>query len=499
MPAIVLSTLNARYIHSAFGLRYLKANLEELAPACELREFTIHERPIDIAEKLLQYRPAIIGLGVYIWNVEEITRLVALLKQISPQTLIVLGGPEVSYEAEQQELCRLSDYVIAGPGDVAFRDLCRQLLGGTAPPRKYIPQQVPTLSEVRFPYHLYTDEDIAQRIIYVEASRGCPFKCEFCLSALDRSAWPFDLEQFLAQMERLYNRGARHFKFVDRTFNLKIDHSIRILEFFLERMDAELFLHFELIPDHLPDRLKAIIARFPENSLQFEVGVQTFNPDTQALISRRQNDEKTEANLTWLRQHSQAHIHSDLIVGLPGEDMESFAQGFNRLVRLEPHEIQVGILKRLRGSPIARHGEAYQMRFNPYPPYNILSNSTIDFNDMQRLTRFARYWDMVINSGRFNHSRSLILGDHPFERFLQLSDWLYEATGQTHRIALQRLFELLYTALTQCLACNAQAAMRSLTQDYTCSGLKGSPRFLQGHGRDDGLVKASARRRQLRH
>ena len=238
----------------------------------------------------------------------------------------------------------------------------------------------------------------------------------------------------------LHARGARHFKFVDRTFNLNVNSSRRILQFFLERLSDDLFLHFELIPDRLPDGLKELLARFPPGTLQLEVGVQSFNADVQALISRTQDNTRTAANLRWLRQHSHAHIHVDLIGGLPGEDLASFGAGFDRLHALGPHEIQVGILKRLRGAPISRHSDSYGLRFAPQPPYSVLATAHMDFPTLQRLTRFARYWDLIANSGRFAHTLPLLLGDAPFARFLQLSDWLYARTQQTHRIALPRLF-----------------------------------------------------------
>ena len=168
----------------------------------------------------------------------------------------------------------------------------------------------------------------------------------------------------------------------------------RVLEFFLARLDDKCS-SISRFPDHLPDTLKALIARFPAGSLQLEVGIQTFNPAVQALISRKQDNNKTENNVRWLRTESQAHIHADLIFGLPGEDIESFAQGFDRLVGINPHEIQVGVLKRLRGTPIARHTAAHHMRYSPYPPYTVLATDCIDFPTMQRLTRFARYWDMI--------------------------------------------------------------------------------------------------------
>jgi len=478
MPAILLATLNARYSHASLGLRCLFANMGTLQPETGLEEFVISHRPPDIVERLLAHRPRIIGLGVYIWNAEETAKVVALLKQVAPEIVVVLGGPEVSHETEGQSMVQLADHVITGPADIAFGRLCRRLLEGERPPQKIIAAEPVPLAEITLPYRFYSDEDIAHRLIYVEASRGCPFKCEFCLSSLDKTAQPFDLDRFLGEMQGLYDRGARQFKFVDRTFNLNPKTSLRILEFFLERLDDRLFLHFEVIPDHLPDRLREALARFPEGSLQLEIGVQSFNPAVQALISRKQDNRKTEENLAWLRAATHAHIHADLIAGLPGEDLESFARGFNRLVALNPHEIQVGILKRLRGTPIARHTEARGMRYSPYPPYNVLSTALIDFPTMQRLGRFARYWDLIGNSGRFRHSLPVLLGNDPFERFLQLSDWLFETTGQTHRIAADRLFELLHRGLPACLGVEEGVAAEALTRDYLESGLRGAPGFI---------------------
>jgi len=506
MPSILLSTLNARYFHSSFGLRYLLANLGELRPDAAIREFIVTQRPLDIAETLLAEQPRIVGFGVYIWNVAETTQVVALLKRVRPDLAIVLGGPEVSHEWEEQPIFRLADHLITGPADFAFASLCRRVLADDPPVEKVIAAETPPLDQLALPYRFYTDEDIAHRLIYVEASRGCPFKCEFCLSALDKTAWPFPLEPFLAEMQRLYDRGVRHFKFVDRTFNLDAKVGARILDFFLERLDERLFLHFELIPDRLPEPLKERIARFPSGALQFEIGVQTFDPAVQARIGRKQDHRKAEENLRWLRRHTHAHLHADLIVGLPGEDLSGFAAGFNRLVALDPHEIQVGILKRLRGAPIDRHSAEFDCRYNPQPPYNLLCSSLIDFATMRRLERFARYWDLIGNSGRFRHARPLLLGDDPFGRFMALSDWLFAGTGQTHQFALERLFDLLYRGLIEALGVSDSAALDALAEDYRNGGAKGVPEFLrscseQRDSRQTGarLKSGTAPNRQARH
>jgi radical SAM superfamily enzyme YgiQ (UPF0313 family) len=446
LMTILLSTLNARYSHASLGLRYLLANMGDLQDATRLQEFVIGTRTTEIVEKILSHQPRIVGFGVYIWNVDETTRVVAMLKRVAPQIVIVLGGPEVSYEPGEQAIVQLADYLVTGWGDRTFPQLCSAIMNGPKPLMKIHAGVQPPMSEVAMPYGLYTDEDIAHRTLYVEASRGCPFKCEFCLSALDKTAWPFELNGFLAELENLHARGARLFKFVDRTFNLNIKSSLKIMQFFLDKLaanpDDPVFAHFEVVPDHLPDALKEGIKKFPPGTLQFEIGIQSFNPEVQALVSRKQDNEKAAENIRWLCTHSNAHLHVDLIAGLPGEDMESFARGFDRLYALKPHEIQFGILKRLRGTPIIRHTETYGMVFDTHPPYTILATDRIDFGTMQRLVRFARYWDLVANSGRFANTLRLILADTPFARFMALSDWIYAKTDATHRIALERLAAL---------------------------------------------------------
>lgn len=500
---IVLTTINARYVHAALGLRYLAANMGALQSRTRIVEFVLGQRAFEIVEDLLALNPRIIGIGVYIWNVDESTRVVALLKKVAPHITIILGGPEVSFETHEQRICALADHVITGWGDVTFPKLAAAILNGELttdqPAQKVIAGAQPPLADITLPYAQYTDADIAKRFIYVEASRGCPFKCEFCLSALDKTAWPFDLDAFMGEIEQLYNRGARNFRFVDRTFNLKVAVSERILEFFLARMDGNLFLHFELIPDHLPDRLKTTIAKFPPGALHFEIGIQTFNPDVQTRISRRQDDTQAEANIRWLREH--ALIHVDLIAGLPGEDLASFGRGFDRLHALKPHEIQVGILKRLRGAPIDRHTETHQLRFNPDAPYNVLATDCISFNDMQRISRFARYWDLVGNSGRFRQSLPLLLGDAPFDNFMRFADWLYGETHKTHEFSFERLCEFMQVFLARELCVDTAVATDAVLTDYQASGARGRLAFMEAgvRPRDAQGATARARMRQARH
>jgi radical SAM superfamily enzyme YgiQ (UPF0313 family) len=531
MPEILLATLNAKYPHAAFGLRYLHANLGALAGRAAILEFDINQRTTDILEALLAQDPKIIGLGVYIWNARETTLLAANLKRLRPDITLVLGGPEISHETQEQEIAQFADFIVTGEADLAFAELCEKLLAGRRPLQKVIAAELPQFASgetkgtgafipsLRLPYDLYTDHDLAHRVVYVEASRGCPFKCEFCLSSLDVPVRNAPLEAFLAAMGSLLERGLRQFKFVDRTFNLNLHISKAILQFFLERWRAGLFLHFEMIPDRLPEALRALIRQFPPGALQFEVGIQTFNEEVSGLISRRQDNAKLEENLRFLRQETGVHIHTDLIVGLPGEDLESFGRGFDRLVRLNPQEIQVGILKRLRGTPIVRHDEEWGMVYSPHAPYEILQTRLIDFATLQRLRRFSRYWDLLSNSGNFRESLPMLwtAGDpkpaaeaaspratgSPFDAFMELSDRLYQSMGRNHGIALQDLAEFLFDHLTRVTGHDPAAVAKSIWRDYQRVGRSDRPGFLRPFVGDEPIPRRRANagipHRQARH
>ena len=509
MADIVLSTLNAKFIHASFGLRYLMANLGDLQPHAEIVEFEIKQTPLEIVEALLSRQPRLIGLGVYIWNVQPTLEVVALLKRLRPDIRIVLGGPEVSYETDAQEIVQLADHTITGEADLAFAELCRALLRPSSPnqppPPRILHAPLPDLTQITLPYDFYSDTDLAHRVLYLEASRGCPFTCEFCLSSLDIPVRQFPLDRFLAALKSLLDRGARQFKFVDRTFNLNLSVSRAILRFFRDHWREDLFLHFEMIPDRLPEALREEIAAFPPGALQFEIGIQSFNPEVCHLISRRQDLERTTENFRFLRSSTGVHIHADLIVGLPGETLESFGAGFDRLIALCPQEIQVGILKRLRGTPIIRHDEAWAMRYSPFPPYEILENRLLDFPTLQRLRRFARYWDLVANSGRFPHSIPLFWADgaSPFERFLAFSDWLHATLRQTHAIAHDRLAQAVLRWLIEHARISPDAARQAISEDWRRLGRRDLPEWLDPGVPRSEVPSASPTRklppRQARH
>ncbi|NOQ45474.1 MAG: DUF4080 domain-containing protein [Desulfobulbaceae bacterium] len=464
MTEIILTTLNARYIHASIGLRYLYANLKELRDAAEIQEYCVSDHVVEIAEKILAGQPKIIGISVYIWNAVEVRKLIQVIKKVSPKTVVVLGGHEVSHFPLRVDFSE-ADYIIQGEGEGAFYTLCKIILDGNFPLEKIIPSVGVDVDELEMPYEYYTEEDIENRIIYVEASRGCPFSCEFCLSSIDKTVRYFNIDRFLDQLEGLWKRGARKIKFIDRTFNLNLKVVDRILDYFLAK-EPPYLVHFEVIPDHFTESLKEKISRFKPGVLQLEVGIQTLFPETAENISRRLNYEKIVENITFLENETHAHLHVDLIIGLPGEPVDRFGENLNVLTTLTTSEIQLGVLKKLSGTAISRHESTYGLVFSDFPPYDILQNDLIPFWLMQDMKRFSRFWDLVYNSGNLNKSVQLIWHDTDvFSGFLAFSRWLYGETRSTWRISLNRLAELVFIFLVETKKVDRVKAANAIAAD----------------------------------
>ena len=480
MKDILLTTINAKWIHPSLALRLLKANLGSLEDSCEIIEFALRQ---PLAEKLEPFSaacagegsggclPKILGVSVSIWNhlavIELLNELEIIWKDKKP--VIVLGGPEVTHLPPDSGIFRHADHVIRGEGETAFRMLCEKIL------HKEICAKQSKEEGIKSAYHLYTDEDTAKKLIYVESSRGCPFKCEFCLSSLDNKIYEFPLEPFLAEMEILINRGVKTFKFLDRSFNVNIPRALRIIEFFLAKIKVSPFtIHFEMVPSLFSQELLDALTRFPPGTLRLEIGIQTLNPEVCVRINRPSNPEKELAALRFLRDKTNAIIHADLIAGLPGENLASFARGFNLLREailgssnkssldkssnnsngsslsnclsnsLSSNgnsfpEIQLGILKLLPGTPIARHIETFGMRFSSSPPYDVEETSSINAGDIKRIKNFARFWELIVNRGLMDISANGSI----FENFLDLCDKLFNHFGRNYGIDKTELIKKL--------------------------------------------------------
>ena len=499
---ILLVTINAKWIHPSLALRLLKANLGVLEDRCEILEFNLRQSLAEMTEPIMSAlagytaSPKILGISVSIWNHIATLELLSGLEKIWSEKnlqrpIIVLGGPEVSFLPESAEIFRYADYVIRGEGEIVFRELCERIISGGQQPSKtsvqFINAKNADVSKIKTAYHLYTDEDITRKLIYVEASRGCIFGCEYCLSAVkDGGAQvrEFPLEQFFAEMDILICRGVKTFKFLDRTFNVNVKRAIKIMEFFLAKikkresrhLDARhpdarhpdaLTVHFEMAASFFPQSLRKTLSQFPPGSLRLEAGIQTLNPKVSALINRHSNPEKELENISFLRENTNAIIHADLIAGLPGEDLVSFGKGFDKLwqaltageltlnAKQRPRlEIQLGILKQLPGAPISRHNETFAMLYSPLPPYEVMETSVLSAENLQRIKNFARFWELIVNRNDPSFGIQdffLKNSSSVFEKFMTLSDYLFACFGRNWGIDKNELRNAVKQALSKSL------------------------------------------------
>ncbi len=447
---IILSTINARYSHTSFGLRYLYANLGEYTNSTEIIEFSLQDTHTDIAERLIDENPDVLGLGVYIWNVDMMIKVVEIIKSTHPHIKMVLGGPEVTYEYEKSPMYDLADHIICGEGEKLFYNLVKAIDENKPTPKIHHNQTPLDLSTIKTPYDLYSDEDIENRLIYVEASRGCPFSCEFCISSRSKGVRDFDIDKFLSDMKTLIERGVRTFKFVDRTFNLKKDRIRKLLTMFKENWRDGIILHFEIFPDRLSDEILEMMQGFPPEALHLEAGVQTFTPKVLTAISRKQDEAKTLKVLKYLKEETGADIHADLVAGLPYETYESFKLSFDKLITANPQNIQMGILKRLNGAPIIRHQDDCKMVYSKYNPYEIMQTKDMSYKELQHIKRFARFFDLYYNHENFPKAMELLWKTNDtskFDAFMAFSKWIWQTTNQTHKISLFRQFKLLFEYL----------------------------------------------------
>ena len=457
-------------------MRYLIANLKELKPQTEILEFVINSSIQTIAEQILEKNPKIIGIATYIWNAFDVGELVKIIKKVSPKTIIVLGGPEVSYTPLRVNF-DMADYIICGEGEVSFYNLCKELLDETCTQPRTILSPKVDFENIALPYDDYTDFDIKNRHIYVENARGCPFECEFCLSSIETKMRYLDVDIFLNEIDKLWIRGARSFKFIDRTFNIKISYAKAILDYFLAKQE-DYFLHFEVIPDNFPVELRDLIKQFKPGCLQLEVGIQTLNLDVAKQIHRNLKIDKIKDNLKFLSQETHAHMHIDLIIGLPSESIESFGRNLNQLYTLSTGEIQVGILKKLSGTTLDRHDKVYGMVYNDSPPYDILQNDLISFSLMQEMKRFARFCDIVYNSGNFQKTTALLFEDGKvYENFFDLSKWLYKRSESTYKISLDRMAEFLFEFMSA--KYEKELIANTILEDIMKVGGRNIPPFLK--------------------
>ena len=405
--SIGLITLNAKFVHSSLSIRYLRnAAKNEGYDNVWIQEFIISQPIWKIAAEILNQKPNILGVSIYIWNRRQSFELIERLKKQDPSIAIVLGGPEVSFDMESTDLYT----VIAGEGEAKWLEFLEHFQKKTFPSAETLKDWESYGTNLPELIPAYVKDDLPQlknRLVYMETSRGCPYLCSFCLSALDKTVRFFNDKMVHDQIDLLIKGGVTKIKFVDRTFNLKPSHMKELIRW-LSKFRGIAF-HFEVVGDLLTDDLLSFLETVPEGMFQFEIGIQTTDPSSQEKIKRKQNNKKLFSAIDRLVRANLIHLHCDLIFGLPGETLDDILKSFEKVCMLRPHELQLGFLKFLPGSPIKNLINDYGYKYQSTPPYEFISNNDLSASQLNYLKKFEDVFDTFYNSKRFRFTIQLLL------------------------------------------------------------------------------------------
>lgn len=430
---IVLAAINSKYVHTNISLRYLEKMTSDLPVVTERVEFSINEQKETILEEIMQRKPDVVAFSVYIWNTALVRELSVLLKRVQPALKILYGGPEVSFRSKEHLEELSGDFIIRGEGEESYRELIKALSenkslesvqGLTYRKDTEILENLgrPKMELLKVPYPYDEGEDLSGKLSYLEASRGCPYQCSYCLSSSERDLRFLPLAEVKRRILLLLETGTKVVKFIDRTFNIHPE-ALEIWEFILD-LDTDAIFHFEIAPDLIKEEHLQLLAGAPQGRIQFEVGIQSTEDVVLRSISRYIGFHKVLPKLKALLEIRTIHSHLDLIAGLPYDTKETFRRSFNEVYPLQPDMLQMGFLKIIKGTPMEREAEEFGMIYSPYPPYEVLSTQWISYEELRSLHRTEDALERYYNSGRFAASLTYILaGEEDFFTF-------YEALGE---------------------------------------------------------------------
>lgn len=446
---VVLSAINSKYIHTGLGLRYVGEYAKAQGHEVTLIEETINTPILAVLEKIMAVPAQVYGFSVHIWNKSFVFKLIRMLRKLRPQTAIVIGGPEVAFDAERifAELPQ-ADYIVQGEGELVFSELLQYLAGGGAVPKHIAYREgeqvnlnggitvIDDMSLLPFPYPDLEKMLAEHKIVYYECTRGCPFNCAYCLSGISRSVRKRPLELVLRDLDRFIAAGVPLVKFVDRTYNLDEKYFLPMMQH-LAQADTNATFHFEIKADILSERVMDFLATVPKGRFQLEIGIQSTHQPTLKAINRQDNWEKLAANVKRLLSFGNMHIHVDLIAGLPYEDLPTFAKSFDDVYGLGADMLQLGFLKVLPGTQMRRETEQHDLRYMDEPPYEILATKYMPYEDMLYLKHLDNILDQTANSGGFKYTLRALLrasGMTAFAFYRKLTQWWVKAGfyPQTH-------------------------------------------------------------------
>lgn len=457
---VMLSTLNSKFIHSCLSIRYLQGYVEDLIDV-EIKEYTINQSIDSIVSDLYKNDLDIIGFSTYIWNLTETLKVAEMLKIVNPKLKIILGGPEVSFDGEKiLENNSFIDFIVYGEGEETFKELMDRLIHNNEDymdikgliysqdnriiknsPRPLIKD----LNIIPSPYKNLGNE-FENKIVYFESSRGCPFNCEFCLSSTIQGVRYFGIERVREELSNLIDGKVKQVKFVDRTFNANKKYAMEVMNFIIGKDPENINFHFE-VTAHLLDReMMEFLSKVKEGLFQFEIGVQSTNPDTIDSIGRTTDFDKLRKITKEIKSYKNIHQHLDLIAGLPYEGYDSFKKSFNDVYEIKPEKIQLGFLKLLKGSGLRNDQEKYGFKYLNIPPYEILENNFMNYGDIVKLKNVEDLVDKYYNEGYFENALEYIVNNHydsPFDFYEDFSNFWEINDYNKVSNSRNRLYEIL--------------------------------------------------------
>lgn len=468
MKKVLLTSLNSKYVHSNPALKYLYMAASDICSGLEIREFTINNSRDYIFNELVMGDYDAVCFSCYIWNIEKTLELAADLKKAKPQVSILFGGPEVSYDsAEFMEDHGFVDFLIYGEGEDVFAKWCSAFCresgvadglfevedipglvyrdGSSGAVKVNPPQQPVAFCDSPFLYASFPCEK--DKVIYYEASRGCPFNCSYCISSIDRSIRELSVDRVKEDLSFFFSEKVNQVKFLDRTFNWDKKRSLELFRFLIENDNGVTNFHFEVCADLLDDEIMSALKRARRGLFQFEIGIQSTNEPTLKAVNRSTDTEKVMENVRRLVALGNAHIHVDLIAGLPYEDYETFRRSFNDVYSLGADNLQLGFLKLLKGTEIRENADKYNYLYMEKAPYQVISNDFITAKELCRLKQIEEVLDLYNNRGGFAGSLAYAIdemGAEPFGFYEALADYYYKKGYQHRSHKKEDLYRILY-------------------------------------------------------